>query len=212
MIGGIRVPKQTFFNLSEDKRRKLMSAMKEEFSRVPLHEASVANIVQTAGIPRGSFYQYFEDKDEAFYFLLEQHTKDNQEKFIASLQKFDGDIFDTFIEMFREMLEFQNKENRNFFRNAFLNMNYKMETTFTQRFNEINAGEHFLEISQLINTDKLNITNEQDLFHMMKIMMAITIQNLIHNFAEELPFEKAMDIYTLEMNLLKRGFYKGDNQ
>lgn len=96
-----------------------MSAMKEEFSRVPLHEASVANIVQTAGIPRGSFYQYFEDKDEAFYFLLEQHTKDNQEKFIASLQKFDGDIFDTFIEMFREMLEFQNKENRNFFRNAF---------------------------------------------------------------------------------------------
>ncbi|MDG0873218.1 TetR family transcriptional regulator [Paenibacillus thiaminolyticus] len=206
------MPKQTFFNLSEDKRRKLMSAMKEEFSRVPLHEASVANIVQTAGIPRGSFYQYFEDKDEAFYFLLEQHTKDNQEKFIASLQKFDGDIFDTFIEMFREMLEFQNKENRNFFRNAFLNMNYKMETTFTQRFNEINAGEHFLEISQLINTDKLNITNEQDLFHMMKIMMAITIQNLIHNFAEELPFENAMDIYTLEMNLLKRGFYKGDNQ
>lgn len=205
------MPKQTFFNLSEDKRRKLLSAMKEEFSRVPLHEASVANIVQTAGIPRGSFYQYFEDKDEAFYFLLEQHTKDNQEKFIASLKKFDGDIFDTFIEMFQEILRFQNKENRNFFRNAFLNMNYKMETTFTQRFNEINCSEQFLEISTLINTDKLNITNEQDLFHMMKIMMAITIQNLIHNFAEDLPFEKAMDIYTLEMNLLKRGFYKGDN-
>lgn len=205
------MPKQTFFNLSEDKRSKLLSAMKEEFSRVPLHEASVANIVQTAGIPRGSFYQYFEDKDEAFYFLLEQHTKDNQEKFIASLKKFDGDIFDTFIEMFQEILRFQNKENRNFFRNAFLNMNYKMETTFTQRFNEINCSEQFLEISTLINTDKLNITNEQDLFHMMKIMMAITIQNLIHNFAEDLPFEKAMDIYTLEMNLLKRGFYKGDN-
>ncbi|WP_182914719.1 TetR/AcrR family transcriptional regulator [Paenibacillus thiaminolyticus] len=206
------MPKQTFFNLSEDKRRKLMSAMKEEFSRVPLHEASVANIVQTAGIPRGSFYQYFEDKDEAFYFLLEQHTKDNQEKFIASLKKFDGDIFDAFIEMFREMLKFQNKENRNFFRNAFLNMNYKMETTFTQRFTEVNVGEHFLEISQLINTDKLNITNEQDLFHMMKIMMAITIQSLIHNFAEDLPFEKAMGIYILELNLLKRGFYKGDNK
>lgn len=205
------MPKQTFFNLSEDKRSKLLSAMKEEFSRVPLHEASVANIVQTAGIPRGSFYQYFEDKDEAFYFLLEQHAKDNQEKFIASLKKFDGNIFDTFIEMFQEILIFQNKENRNFFRNAFLNMNYKMETTFTQRFNEINCSEQFLEISTLINTDKLNITNEQDLFHMMKIMMAITIQNLIHNFAEDLPFEKAMDIYTLEMNLLKRGFYKGDN-
>lgn len=206
------MPKQTFFNLSEDKRRKLMNAIKEEFSRVPLHEASVANIVQTAGIPRGSFYQYFEDKEEAFYFLLEQYAKDNQEKFIASLKKFDGDIFDAFIEMFQETLIFQNKENQNFFRNTFLNMNYRMESTFTQRLNEVNVSEHFLEISKLMNTDKLNMTNEQDLFHMMKMMMAITIQNLIQNFAEDLPFEKAMDNYMLEMNLLQRGFYKGDTK
>ncbi|WP_042227711.1 TetR/AcrR family transcriptional regulator [Paenibacillus popilliae] len=206
------MPKQTFFNLSEDKRRKLVNAIKEEFSRVPLHEASVANIVQTAGIPRGSFYQYFEDKEEAFYFLLEQYAKDNQETFIASLKKFDGDIFNAFIEMFQETLLFQNKENGNFFRNTFLNMNYRMESTFTQRFNEVNASEHFLEIRKLMNTDKLNMTNEQDLFHMMKMMMAITIQNLIQNFAEEVPFEKAMDNYMLEMNLLQRGFYKGDNK
>jgi AcrR family transcriptional regulator len=206
-----QMPKQTFFNLSEDKRQILMTAMKEEFSRVPLHEASIANIVQTAGIPRGSFYQYFEDKEEAYFFMLEQHSKQNQEKFIAYLEQFDGDIFDSFIQMFQDMLKnFQSKENRNFFKNAFLNMNYRVENTFSQNFKEENYNKQFVEISKLINTEKLNISNQQDLLHIMKIIMAVTFQNLIQNFAKEVPIEEAINIYSLEINLLKKGLYNGE--
>ncbi|WP_282938978.1 TetR family transcriptional regulator [Paenibacillus sp. RC67] len=204
------MPKPTFFNLSEEKRQVLINAMKEEFSRVPLHEASVAKIVQTAGIPRGSFYQYFEDKDEAFYYLLEQLSKENRAQFIANLKRFDGDIFEVFIEMFQAMLkQFQNKESRNFFRNAFLNMNYKVETTFTQEINEEKYKQQFSEISKLINKDKLNVVNERDVFHVMKIIMAITFQNLIQNFAKELSYESALEMYILEINLIKKGLCKG---
>jgi AcrR family transcriptional regulator len=209
-IGGKIMPKQTFFNLSEDKRQILMNAMKKEFSRVPLHEASIANIVQTAGIPRGSFYQYFEDKEEAYYFMLEQYSKENQEKFIAYLKQFDGDIFDSFIEMFQYMLKkFQSKENRDFFRNAFLNMNYKAENTLSRNIGVENFNKQFAEISNLINTEKLNISNEQDLFHIVKIIRAVTFQNLIQNFAKEIPLEEAINIYISEINLLKKGLYKG---
>ncbi|WP_240452190.1 TetR/AcrR family transcriptional regulator [Virgibacillus sp. YIM 98842] len=61
------MPKQTFFNLPEDKKTILLDAVEKEFSRVPLFEASVANMVQDAGIPRGSFYQYFDNKEDAFF-------------------------------------------------------------------------------------------------------------------------------------------------
>ncbi len=57
------MPKQTFLSLPEDKQNTLIQSAKKEFSRVPLHEASIANIIKDAGIPRGSFYQYFEDKE-----------------------------------------------------------------------------------------------------------------------------------------------------
>ncbi|MEH7746974.1 TetR/AcrR family transcriptional regulator, partial [Neobacillus drentensis] len=39
------MPKQTFFNLTNEKQRSLINAAKKEFSRVPLHEASISNII-----------------------------------------------------------------------------------------------------------------------------------------------------------------------
>ena len=33
------MPKKTFYNLPEEKRNKIIEAAKEEFSRVPIHEA-----------------------------------------------------------------------------------------------------------------------------------------------------------------------------
>ena len=68
------MPKLTFFNLPEMKRNKLIRAAEAEFSRVPLSQASISNIVKAAEIPRGSFYQYFENKEDAYYFLLEEYV------------------------------------------------------------------------------------------------------------------------------------------
>lgn len=58
------MPKTTFFHLSEEKQSRLLNAAKNEFSRTSLKEASIANIVKLAEIPRGSFYQYFENKED----------------------------------------------------------------------------------------------------------------------------------------------------
>ena len=80
------MPKQTYFHLSKDKQETLIAAAKQEFSRVPLHEASIANIIKSAGIPRGSFYQYFEDKEDLFYYLLNQLSVKNHLRFISVLQ------------------------------------------------------------------------------------------------------------------------------
>ena len=69
------MPKQTFINLPNDKKETLINAAMKEFSRAPLFEASISNIVKEAGIPRGSFYQYFEDKEDLYYFLLDEYSQ-----------------------------------------------------------------------------------------------------------------------------------------
>lgn len=58
------MPKETFLNLSEEKKNKIIKAAQNEFERVPLEQASIKNIVENAGIARGSFYQYFESKED----------------------------------------------------------------------------------------------------------------------------------------------------
>lgn len=66
------MPSKTFFHLPAEKRERLLLAAEEEFARVPYAEASINRMIRAAGIPRGSFYMYFRDKEELFHYLLKQ--------------------------------------------------------------------------------------------------------------------------------------------
>jgi len=65
------MPKQTFFNLPQDKREKILDAAVEEFAEYGLENASINRIVKNSGIAKGSFYQYFEDKQDVFLYVLD---------------------------------------------------------------------------------------------------------------------------------------------
>ena len=67
------MPSATFYNLPAEKRERLLRAAREEFSRVPYESASVNRIIRSAGIPRGSFYMYFTDKEELFGHLMDSY-------------------------------------------------------------------------------------------------------------------------------------------
>jgi len=203
------LPKQTFFNLPNEKKESLIQAAMKEFSRAPLAEASIANIIKDAAIPRGSFYQYFEDKEDLFYFLLEEYSTTLNERFRSILEKEDGDIIVSFIGSYELMLEnIQNQEFRYFFKNAFLNMNYRIENILSKSISEENRNSRFVEVAKLVNTDLLNIQNKEELFNVFKIIRAVTFQNIIQVFALDLSMEESMKNYKLDLNLIKNGVYK----
>lgn len=207
------MPKQTYFHLPKDKQDKLIEAAKEEFSRVPLHEASIANIIKSAGIPRGSFYQYFEDKEDIYYFLLNQLAQKNSDRFIGILKEKNGDLFETFMESFQFLITFhKNQEHQNFFKYAFLNMNYKVEKTFANHVYEQNQKTQFLNTVSLINRENLNVESDEELHHILKMMGAVTFQNLIQMIVKEWTDEEALRNYREQMDLLKRGFYKKESK
>ncbi len=64
------MPKQTFLNLPVEKRNTIIHAAIEEFAEYGLENASTNRIVANSGISKGSFYQYFEDKQDVFMYLL----------------------------------------------------------------------------------------------------------------------------------------------
>ena len=203
------MPKQTFFNLPKSKKKTLIQAAKQEFSRAPIYQASISNIVKSAGIARGSFYQYFEDKEDIFFFLLDEHAKQRKESFIAALKENDGDIFVTIAKVFQLMLEeLPTQENRNFFKNAFLHMTHRMESSFSRIFNDNGNGEQLKEMSRLINRANLNFENEREFYHVMQIITTVTFRNFVDKFAKELTNEEVMENFNLEMKLLKDGLYK----
>ena len=66
------MPKDTFHNLENNKKHKIIQAAIQEFTDNELHKSRVSNIIKMADIPRGSFYQYFEDIDDLYYYVIDQ--------------------------------------------------------------------------------------------------------------------------------------------
>lgn len=67
------MPTNTFLTLKEEKRLRIYNAALQEFNSAASYEdVTIQSIIEHARIPRGSFYQYFTDKDElAVYCLVE---------------------------------------------------------------------------------------------------------------------------------------------
>ncbi|MGF7060373.1 TetR family transcriptional regulator [Brassicibacter mesophilus] len=203
------MPKQTFLNLPQDKKEKIITAARKEFSRVSLYEASISNIIKEADIPRGSFYQYFENKEDIFFLVLEEDRKINEDKFKDFLKNTEGDLIESFIQLYEYLIHsFKFKENKNFFRNAFLNMSHRMEQTLAPELKKENKNGRFNEFIELINISKLNINVTDDVRTIFRILMALTMSNIVESFAKRLSFDESMQAYKKQMDLVKKGIYK----
>ena len=63
-------PKNTFENLPQEKRERVLSAATSEFAEHGYHEASVNRIVKNIGIAKGSLFKYFGNKQGLFEYLF----------------------------------------------------------------------------------------------------------------------------------------------
>jgi AcrR family transcriptional regulator len=70
------MPKDTFFNLPEDKRTLICQVAVDEFAVHSFAQASINRIVAKCGIAKGSFYQYFENKSDLFLYLIQLVAKE----------------------------------------------------------------------------------------------------------------------------------------
>lgn len=91
---------QHFLNLPAEKQEKLLEAATREFSHRPFNEASINQIIKEAGIPRGSFYMYFQDKEDLFRYLLKGYV----DQLFMLLEEFllrnGGDIFQALLDLY----------------------------------------------------------------------------------------------------------------
>lgn len=91
-----QMPSERFFHLPEDKKKRIIKASLKEFARVPFEEISINRIIRDADISRGSFYQYFEDKQDLELFLLEDFRDQLQSELEEYLVHEKGDLFQFF--------------------------------------------------------------------------------------------------------------------
>lgn len=101
------MPKDTFFNLTEDKRSSIISAAIEEFSEASYNTASINQICRKSNIPKGSFYQYFTDKLDLYVYIMSLAIEEKIKFFSKALAEFNGlTLLDQIRLLFLKGLEF----------------------------------------------------------------------------------------------------------
>ena len=61
---------QTFYRLPDEKKERILQSAHREFTQHPYEKSSINRILNDAKIPKGSFYQYFDDKSDLFYLCI----------------------------------------------------------------------------------------------------------------------------------------------
>ncbi len=64
------MPKNTFFHLSFEKQTRIIQGAMKAFSDMSYCRVTIDQIVHLADIPKGSFYQYFDNKDDLFVYIF----------------------------------------------------------------------------------------------------------------------------------------------
>lgn len=107
------MPKETFFNLDEEKQQRIIEASLDEFSSYTFTEAKLSRIIKASKIPRGSFYQYFEDKKDLYIYLFGIMAQKKIE-FMSDLlpNPEDTPFLDLFEELYNRGIKFANSDPR----------------------------------------------------------------------------------------------------
>jgi AcrR family transcriptional regulator len=206
----IKLPKETFSNLPEEKKSKILVAIRNEFARVPFDKVSINKIIKDADISRGSFYMYFEDKEDMLKCILSTYFNDMMSIVNESLRKNQGDLFEVFTDILKFTADFgTSKENIAFCMNIFAYQKVKSDSLM-QFSNRCKKEEYVNWFNQNINADNLNVDNSEDVYNIIDILTSVTQKAIVDIFLHINEKDEIIEEYTNKLIILKRGMLKGD--
>ena len=103
------MPTKTFLNLSEEKKQAFIEACYEEFALNDYESASLNNIVKKLDIAKGSIYQYFKNKRELYFYLVEYASESRLSQVEDLLYDPKKDFFEILIENFIQKIKYENQ-------------------------------------------------------------------------------------------------------
>lgn len=202
------MPTNTFFNLPAEKKHKILKAANKEFARVPLEQASIKNIVEDAEIARGSFYQYFENKQDLFKYIMTSKTGDMEKNLIEMIEQENGNIINIFINIYDHLIEVGKiRRNNKLFRQIFENIKTSDNLMLTRKEEMNKKLEKILQDLYSKNKDILNIKNEEEFKLVIEILSAITRRRIVASLKYKNSAEARED-FLKEIEYIKRGILK----
>lgn len=207
------MPKSTFYRISEEKQNRIMNAARNEFLSVPYSEVSINRIIKEAEIPRGSFYQYFDGKEDLFYFVLQENKNSLLRTVTREIEKTDGDIFKGIENHIDRLVEFIYYDNSGKVRMLFSEP-WIFETIWMAVMKEKTCeGSVSNSLISKIDCSLLDIDSEEELMLLVSILAAVLKDSIGKIFvcSDQIDEAVAKDMIRAKIHTLKCHYSKKIN-
>ncbi|MDD7306726.1 MAG: TetR family transcriptional regulator [Peptoniphilaceae bacterium] len=187
------MPKETFYNIDNEKQERIKKVLKEEFEKKTFDQVSIKSIAEKLNIPRGSFYQYFESLEDAYFTVLARETSDIHYEFMKLLKKNSFDFT-------KALLEYGNflsdnlfkKETYNLYKNWYLGFSENLEKKFREFKDKYKDYKDFGQMEDI----------DRDLILFVKAV----VHNIIYrNFYEQWDRNKFVKVYMKNVEWITKG-------
>lgn len=211
--GGDIIPTKTFFNLSEDKQKRIVTSALDEFAARSFEHANLSNIIKDADISRGSLYQYFKDKTDLYLHVMDIAKM----KKMSYLQEYFTNPMDLpFIDLFKSMymagikFSMENPKMVSMFAHLLASKGKIFDLVFD---NNIDIALDLY--TSLIDRDKAQGRIRKDIdtktFAQLVIDMTINVSvNEVKIESEGFDFDKMIERITQTMKIFEHGVMAGE--
>ncbi len=201
------MPTSTFMNLPAEKREKILRAAVAEFSRKNYGEASINRIIQAAEIPRGSFYQYFADKQDLFHYVLRHYGEGLERVVLESLDAVGGSMPDLPLALFDRIVASS--------RDGGEQVRDILEIMRQNAGMDVRSFWDFPAVMQLLLTrmdlSQLSIANEEEAMALIDLLIAAAGQAFMAVCCGKLTPEESRRRLSNKIALLRRGVEKQED-
>lgn len=199
------MPTEAFLKLENSKKKIILDAAKNEFSTYNYEDSSINRIIKSINMPRGTFYLYFENKDDLYDFIFVDYSHKLESLFEEELIKNNGNIFKMFKSVFEMIISSSNNNITSLIKNYFLNMNNKRNNSF---FPECHVKKDF---SFIINNIDYNLINREHVDVALELLMPIFFHDvayILFNGNTNNQIEK----FNLKIDIIEKGLKKEGNK
>ncbi|MBQ5347905.1 MAG: TetR/AcrR family transcriptional regulator [Ruminococcus sp.] len=194
--------KRTFYNLPPEKREKIIEVTRKEFRKGNKKKITINSVIKSAGISRGSFYQYFDDKLD----LVELMTNDMMDKMVGFIKneliEDGGDMFQVPMKIFDVMTSDEINYKDIVVMTDRTNLNFDLVSEYMQyRFHEY---DFTAKLAPYVDYSRMSLKNDEDLKYVV-FMMEDAIRSAMVNVAKNAKaHKKEREILRKKIELLQR--------
>lgn len=198
--------KKTFYNLPEEKRQRIISAVMNEFSSSATEKVSINRIIKAVNISRGSFYQYFDDKVDLVEVLVKTFADISVEGGRKALEYSNGDIFYTYEKLFDIIADFgRDKKQKMILKNLMKNLRANDDLISEYLINRFEGLAPFREFSNRFNRDNLKYKSDEDVQCLSQILTQVLKNAIFDVFVAGMDCDKVRKNYLRKLEIIKSG-------